>query len=74
MGSGTHWSKIDGFPGIHGTNGPHANGATDSKQWFIGIECEISYSVNQVAMSAREYHAESAHKQITTSQLTVPFA
>ena len=26
MGSGTHYSKIDGFPGIHGT---HANGATD---------------------------------------------
>ena len=25
MGSGTHWSKIDGFPGTHGT---HANGAT----------------------------------------------
>ena len=25
MGSGTHCSKIDGFPGTHGT---HANGAT----------------------------------------------
>ena len=27
MGSGTHCSKTDGFPGTHGT---HANGATDS--------------------------------------------
>ena len=26
MGSGTHSSKIDGFPGTHGT---HANGATE---------------------------------------------
>ena len=25
IGSGTHYSKIDGFPGTHGT---HANGAT----------------------------------------------
>ena len=30
MGSRTHGSKIDGFPGIHAT---HANGATD----FIGL-------------------------------------
>ena len=28
MGSGTHCSKTDGFPGTHGT---HANGATDSR-------------------------------------------
>ena len=33
MGSGTHCSKIDGFPGTHGT---HANGATGiSGPWLV---------------------------------------
>ena len=31
MGSGTHCSKIDGFPGTHGT---HANGATVTVEVF----------------------------------------
>ena len=28
MGSGTHCSKTDGFPGTHGTHGTYADGAT----------------------------------------------
>ena len=31
-GSGTHCSKIDGFPGTYGT---HANGATDTRNHSI---------------------------------------
>lgn len=38
MGLGTHCSKIDGFPGIHGT---HANEATD-------YECEFTYTWTDV--------------------------
>ena len=33
MGSRTHLSKIDGFPGTHWT---HANGATGSSYFFVG--------------------------------------
>ena len=32
MGSGIHCSKIDGFPGTHGTNGTYANGATAARE------------------------------------------
>ena len=34
MGSGTHYSKLDEFPGTHGT---HTNGATAVIHWLLNL-------------------------------------